>query len=1000
MGDGGTCPDDNSLSGFAQGLLDEAAVVELDRHLDACANCARALAELARAYGVEARTAPGLAATLAVDADPDEAIVLQRGESIGRYVVLELLGMGGMGVVYAAWDPELDRKVALKLLRRDGQALVSLEAAERLLREARAIARLSHPNVVAIHDVGTWEGTVFLAMEFVDGGTLGEWLEERPRSVAETLEIFAAAGRGLSAAHEAGLIHRDIKPDNVMIDRAGRVRVMDFSVAATPGVASRPSGLEAAPVDALTRTGTILGTPVYMSPEQLTGRPTDARSDQFSYCVTLYEALFGARPFRADDFGELCQAVTRGLAGPLPKRRGLGPRVKRAIARGLAVDPARRYASMKELVGELTGQRQKRGWAWAARLALACLTLAGVLGVWELHQSRALLCSGGKAKMARIWDSALKEKMHAAFSATGLTFADLAWRRTEQSTDRYARAWEDMYKEACEATRVRGEQSDLVLSLRMQCLDQRIDELAATTELFTHADAEIVERAATLTDTLGAIDRCKDPQDLNGVARPPDDPGLRASVGTLRAQLAKAQVLLEAGKYAAGRTLATGLAKQALALPYRPVQAEALYLRGALEARSGDEHAAEDTLYAAMSAAEAARHDQLAAQIWVTLFGVESSLHDADARHGEALALAAIDRLGERGLLRAELLGKLGVLRQDQGQIAEAVAKHDEAIAILERLPGDQRRAMAEALCNRASARVRANRVDEGLDDYRRCLELRERTLDPDHPLIAAVIDAIAIVRADLGQHEQARKMYLRALAIQERGLGPEHPDVAETLSNLTLTLIDEGKAKEALQLQQRALQINLKAYGHDHPYVAFAYNNLGLVWRALGDNTRRRESYAEALAIREKVYGPDHISVANALRNVAAAALDQDKPAEALVLYQRALHIDEKVLGPDHPDLSLILIGIGTAYRDLHDYAAALPSLERALKLRETTKLAPDYLALARFKLAQTLWDLGRDRDKARTLATEARDGYVALGMSSHAVDVANVQAWLRDHR
>ena len=253
---------------------------------------------------------------------------LVRGANVGRYLILGLVGRGGMGEVYAAFDPRLDRKIALKLLRETRGPETSAQAAqERLLREAQAIARLSHPNVVVVHDVGAIDDEthgvrVYLAMEFIEGQTLASWLAAAPRSWREICGVFAAAGKGLLAAHEAGLVHRDFKPQNVMVGRDGAVRVTDFGLARdTSDVAEAETTTldlvhsETRPTTdtiALTGTGVLLGTPLYMAPEQFLARPTDARTDQFSFCVALYEALYGERPFPSDSLQTLVGAVVSG----------------------------------------------------------------------------------------------------------------------------------------------------------------------------------------------------------------------------------------------------------------------------------------------------------------------------------------------------------------------------------------------------------------------------------------------------------------------------------------------------------------------------------------------------------------------------------------------------------------------------------------------------------------------------------------------------------------
>jgi formylglycine-generating enzyme required for sulfatase activity len=291
---------------------------------------------------------------------------LDKGAQIGRYMIVESVGSGAMGVVYGAYDPELDRKIALKLIKPGHGAKET--ARERLLREAKAMARLQHPNVVAVHDVGVFEGQVFLAMEFLGAGTLKSWLAEEARSWREIVKLFVAAGRGLAAAHAAGIVHRDFKPDNVLLDKDGRARVVDFGIAREAGGAADDETSEAMtsdpaahlgessgsrPLLTLTKTGVLIGTPAYMAPEQFLGERGDERSDQFSFCVALYEALYGQRPFAGDDMLSISVNVTQERLRPLPKDHGVPAWVRRVIVRGLRVNPTMRWPSMSALIEAL-----------------------------------------------------------------------------------------------------------------------------------------------------------------------------------------------------------------------------------------------------------------------------------------------------------------------------------------------------------------------------------------------------------------------------------------------------------------------------------------------------------------------------------------------------------------------------------------------------------------------------------------------------------------------
>jgi predicted Ser/Thr protein kinase len=356
------CPDENRLIMCLNGLLDSQSRAEIEQHLDGCDSCRALIAQLLRAT-----------TQLSTDSSPVEEApdqLLHRGTNLGRYVLLDCIGRGGSGVVYAAYDPELDRKVALKLLRTDLPGDPGAWRAS-LLREAQAMARLAHPNVIAVFDVGTFREQVFVAMEFLRGCSLGEWLREKQRGWRETVEVFLQAGEGLRGAHQSGLVHRDFKPDNVLVGDEGQVRVTDFGLARP----ILPMGESAKPrsVPNTDTSHAIAGTPLYMAPEQWRGHPADERTDQFSFCLSLYEAVYEAFPYP----GRTSVSFT-GQLPPAPKNTSAPAWLRRALARGLSSSPEARYPSMRALLVTLTrGLRAAR-----ARVQLAAaLTLAVLLGL-------------------------------------------------------------------------------------------------------------------------------------------------------------------------------------------------------------------------------------------------------------------------------------------------------------------------------------------------------------------------------------------------------------------------------------------------------------------------------------------------------------------------------------------------------------------------------------------------------------------------------------------
>ncbi|MEO8843878.1 MAG: protein kinase [Kofleriaceae bacterium] len=377
------CLDDNVASEFVSGTMPASAITKVEHHLAGCRDCRALVAALAGADDIDsnARTHRHEREVL-TESQAGKLPVLAIGDRVGRYLVLSTLGAGGMGQVFAAYDPQLDRKIALKVLRANLGANAK-EARARLKREAQAIAQLNHPNVVGVYDVGTTGETedVYIAMEFVEGDTLTTWLKRWPRTWREILEVYHQAARGLMAAHSVGLLHRDFKPDNVLVGGDGRVRVTDFGLARslfgiddsgrgpTDVVQPRPDG-SPLHVD-LTATGTVLGTPRYMPPEQLLGPNIDARSDQFSFCVALYEALYGKHPLEGSTSVSMLEHGVAAL--PPPEGTRVPSSVARAVMRGLGKDRTQRWPTMAALVSELTPPVQH------ARGRTAVLAIVGVV---------------------------------------------------------------------------------------------------------------------------------------------------------------------------------------------------------------------------------------------------------------------------------------------------------------------------------------------------------------------------------------------------------------------------------------------------------------------------------------------------------------------------------------------------------------------------------------------------------------------------------------------
>jgi len=841
-----SCVQDETLEAFAERRLPPEAVARLNAHTRSCSPC-RLLVTVALGPGTPGSQPAG---------PPPQPVV--RGSSVGRYIILGHQGSGGMGDVYAAYDPQLDRKIALKLLRAEGEA-ADERGRSRLLREAKAIAKLSHPNVVVVYDAGTHDDRVFVGMEFVDGQTLAAWLAERSRTRREILAAFTEAGRGLGAAHAAGLVHRDFKPQNVMVGADGKIRVMDFGLARSIGddgsvddtsdEISEPGDGRSADVLAalgeapLTRTGELLGTPLYMAPEQFVGARADARTDQFSFCVALYAALFRAHPFPTETLSTLMAAVLRGEVSP-PSAKGTVPSwLRRAVLRGLAVDPSQRWPSMEALVDAIAHDpgRSRRRLA-AAGAAVAVAALAGV-GLWRAghtsHEGPAL-CQRGSDRLAGLWEPSgsgpVHDRVRASFASTGLAYAPETWSRTAAILDRYATRWLGARRDACEARHVRAEQSADTFELRMTCLDERLTGLRALVDVLSAADRDTVARAVDAASALPTLDRCADIKLLREPVEPPRDAPTRARVEAIRQQTAVVEALHLTGKHRQALDLGRKSIEEARATRYRPLLAEVLVRTWAFED------------------APAFRKETVVADLQEGVWTAIASRRDDIAAEGAAL-LAGIE-----GYTLA---------RREQG--ARWVALGD---AILDRLGPGHDDVRAWLLQTRSAMALQEGDRDTSLRYAREALAMKERVLPPGSPDLAESFLAMAEALFARGDAPGALAMNLRAQEIFVRAYGEGSPWLAKVLSNRGEYLIAEGKAADAIPLFLDALGRWEPQLGPDHSYLAYPLTGLGVAQSKLGRFAEAVPPLERALRIRE-AHEPNQLQVADTRFALARALWD-----------------------------------------------------------------------------------------------------------------------------
>jgi tetratricopeptide (TPR) repeat protein len=940
---------------------------------------------------------------------PGRSTSLEPGTVVGRLVVLQTIGSGGMGVVYAAYDPELDRNVALKLLV-PGHG--SDTQRRRLLREAQALARLSHPNVVAIHDVGPLGDGVWLAMELVQGQTLHRWLTT-PRSQREVLATLCAAGEGLAAAHSVGLLHRDFKPDNVMVGDDGRVRVMDFGLARLFAGASAEEPEPSNPgqrahgglVDEVTRAGVLVGTPSYMAPEQFANVTLTAAADQFAFCVTLWQALYGERPFEGRSAVEIAASVLGGKLRPPPRGHRVPTWLRRACERGLCTNPAQRWPSMRALLDTLAnGRARVRVRRGVMAAAVVVVLGAGVEAErrWSVAR-RAAACETTGDEISSAWNDARAEALREALLATNASYAPTTTERVLPWLDHQARGWREQRVEACLDAEVRERWSAEALDRSLWCLEERRLQLESLVDELLHADASALPHAVPAAAGLPAVAPCRDDQTLAVLVAPPL--GDREAIRAARASMVRASSLGGTGRNDEGTMVARAALQQAEALEWMPLVAAARLELGRQLVQGGAHAEAERVFEQAFFEADNGVAPGVAfdaANALVHNVGIDLARHPEGqrwARHAEAALEGVPD--GEH-LREAALLDNTATVHEAMHAHDEARRLYEQALALREAALGSDHPQVAASLNDLANVHRATGDLAGAKRLYERAIEIWQQALGPDHPRVATSLNNLAIVLPGLGERAQARLLSERALAIREAALGPNHPQVASSLNNVATLFQDDGAYEEAKRLQQRALAIWQAAYGPDHPRVAAALNNLAIVHQLLGEHDQAKALFSRSLAIAEKTLGPEHPDVALSLVNLARAEQESGDYERAKALYERALTIQQQVNGPEHPQVPYLLVGLAEVALAQQRPGEALALAQRAVTVRERGNAPAGLLASARFTLARASWEappaVGGDPVRARALAEQARDGFAADGQAS-ARDVASVQAWLAAH-
>ena len=808
--------------------------------------------------------------------------ILTPGQIIDdAYRIDSEIGAGGMGRVYRAHDLRLSRDVALKLHQ---FALVSDD--DTLRREATALARLAHPNVVTVYEVGMWNGHPWVAMEYVKGGNARSWLRDANRTPREILSLFIAAGRGLAAAHAAGLVHRDFKPDNVLVGEDGRARVADFGLARDTDTPEHHVGdiigTPALSLSTRTKTGTVRGTPAYMAPEQRTGARVSPAADQYGFAVSVWEALARKRPFTDDGV-----TVVAAPAGTMPRH------VEAALRRALSEDPDRRWPSLSALLDELARDpaRTRRRIAIAAVAIVALVGGGYALAARENTTIVAAPACGVVDELAATWSAPQRDAVRGAYAGE-------VGGRVAAAIDAWAERWRDERTAVCESA-----DPPALIAVRDTCLDRARASLSSSLEVLAEAKLSPLQ-ALTTASSLPHVEDCRDGQVLAGEEAQPTQPGAIASSRALDALLAASQSWAAAGQYPRALAIARDAVDLAHAIGTPGARARAeVRLASALNLLGQHDGVVERYESAARLAAEA-HDDVLVARCYLAALGIVT----VDEKAGEAdrllsVADIAIARAGSPAVLVEELLGRRADLASKREQFADALPLHRQATALAEARYGLTSQDLAQRLNALGTTLGNLRKFDEARAALERAAEIMEKLFGTYHPNLGVILNSVGSLELEMGNPPAAVKTYRRALAVKEATLGPQHRGLVPVLINLSNALDQSLEFAEAVQVAQRGLALAEQALPPNHPKLAMMLNNLATAqldaedWVGAAVTVERVQKILEPLGAKGE--DPD------ALRNLAKLRAHEKKYPAALTAARRSVVIARQQGG----DSSMVLL-------------------------------------------------------------------------------------------
>jgi tetratricopeptide (TPR) repeat protein len=928
-----------------------------------------------------------------------EDAVHPHGGTIGRFAVDGMIGAGGLGIVLSAHDRELDRRVAIKVLR------AGPTGRERLMREAQAMARVAHPNAVTIYEVGRTGDELFIAMELVDGMSLRRWLSVRARPWRDIVAMFVGAGRGLAAMHGAGLVHRDFKPDNVMVRADGRPQVGDFGLA-TDGIAPEPGELaEASPSTSLTVRGEVIGTPSVMAPEQWRGGTIDARADQFAFAVSLWGALFDDPPFEGDDVASLREAVLDGRRRPRPA--GAVPQsIVAALERALAGDAAARWPRLDDLLARLErglGARRRRAIVAGAGVALVGTAVAVGFAV-RTPAAASDPCPLPAAQLDAVWSDARARELGAHVLAIDPAQGAARVAAASRVIEPFLATWRAQRIDACRATRVRGAQSDTLFDLRVRCLDRHLDELHDAIALVADApNASALDHAVMGLVQLPGLDACADAAALQAAAPPPEQPAARAKADAIGRTLDQISAHQRADRTDGLLAQASQAVADARTLDHAPTLASALGVFAKLQLELAQHRAAADTLRELTQVAARAHDDRDEAFAWTRLVEVVG-YEQGDINAGIALvpaASASVLRAGDPIDLRAALLYAQGQVLDESPHPADGVAKLDEARALLERAgAGDRGSSLAslyaDVILEIGTAQHSIGDTDAAAATFHRAIDLDRALYGPDSADESFTWQNLGETLRVAGRHDEAADAWATAIRIRAQRLG-DSPALAQALIGSAENFADERRWADALPLYDRALAM-LRTTAHpDDPQIAMALMGQANVLIQVGRNHDAETAYDDALALFERT-GDRTLNLPITYYNRGELFMGAKRYGDAIADYDRAIAVFVEMRGKDDRYALYPLEAKGLTLLLMHRPVDAIAPLERARAIGGTGNAALQD-ALARFYLGRAQVESGRDAHGGRALAVAARKDLANPDLHAAADEVAEMDRWLASH-